>query len=162
LSVFKVSNQKLSSVINCSSKNGVRINIYNCEYYALINKCNIFYRELMMWTAILKRQSHLQSFCVVPLCLILWLYVQYVVGKGKVLCDALREFKLLDCLNLLLFVQYTYNLYLYKVQRSAMIFLEKERNQPLQWTLITKSLLVLVKFLLCWVSEGLVDLHGST
>jgi hypothetical protein len=56
----------------------------------------------------------------------------YVVGKGKVLCDALREFKLLDCLNLLLFVQYTYNLDLYKVQRSAMIFLEKERNQPLQ------------------------------
>jgi hypothetical protein len=23
----------------------------------------------------------------------------YVVGKGKVLCDALHEFKLLDCLN---------------------------------------------------------------
>ena len=46
--LFKVSNQKLSSVINCSSKNGVRININNCEYYALINKCNIFYRELMM------------------------------------------------------------------------------------------------------------------
>ena len=57
----------------------------------------------------------------------------YVVGKGKVmLCDALHEFKLLDCLNLLLFVQYTYNLDLYKVQRSAMIFLEKERDQPLQ------------------------------
>jgi hypothetical protein len=54
----------------------------------------------------------------------------YVVGKEKVLCDALREFKLLDCLNLLLFVQYTYNLDLYKVQRSAMICLEKERNQP--------------------------------
>jgi hypothetical protein len=117
LSVFKVSNQKLSSVINCSSKNGVRINIYNCEYYALINKCNIFCRELMMWTAILKRQSHLQSFCVVPLRLILWLYVQYVVGKGKVLCDALREFKLLDCLNLLLFVQYTYGCYYHQVQQ---------------------------------------------
>ena len=56
----------------------------------------------------------------------------YVVGKGKVLCDALHEFKLLDCLNMLLFVQYTYNLDLYKVQRSAMIFLEKERDQPLQ------------------------------
>ena len=52
----------------------------------------------------------------------------YVVRKGKVLCDALHEFKLLDCLNLLLFVQYTYNLDLYKVQRSAMIFLEKERS----------------------------------
>ena len=52
--------------------------------------------------------------------------------ERKVLCDALREFKLLDCLNLLLFVQYTYNLDLYKVQRSAMIFLEKEINQPLQ------------------------------
>ena len=48
------------------------------------------------------------------------------------MCDALREFKLLDCLNLLHFVQYTYNLDLYKVQRSAMIFLEKERDQPLQ------------------------------
>ena len=48
------------------------------------------------------------------------------------LCDALHEFKLLDCLNLLLFVQYTYNLDLYKVQRSAMTFLEKERDQPLQ------------------------------
>ena len=56
----------------------------------------------------------------------------YVVGKGKVLCDALHEFKLLDCLNLLLFVQYTHNLDLYKVQRSAMIFLEKEIDQPLQ------------------------------
>ena len=57
----------------------------------------------------------------------------YVVGKGKVLCDALHEFKLLDCLNLLLFVQYTYNLDLYNVQSlSAMIFLEKERDQPLQ------------------------------
>jgi hypothetical protein len=58
----------------------------------------------------------------------------YVVGKGKVLCDALHEFKLLDCLNLLHFrpIKYTYNLDLYKVQRSAMIFLEKERDQPLQ------------------------------
>ena len=56
----------------------------------------------------------------------------YVVAKGKVLYDSLCELKLLDCLNLLLFVQYTYNLDLYKVQRSAMIFLEKERNQPLQ------------------------------
>ena len=54
----------------------------------------------------------------------------YVVGKGKVLCDTLLEFKLLDCLNLLIFVQYTYNLDVYKVQRSAMICLEKERNQP--------------------------------
>jgi hypothetical protein len=45
--------------------------------------------------------------------------VQYVVGKGKVLCDALREFKLLDCLNLLLFVQYTYTIWIYIKSREV-------------------------------------------
>jgi hypothetical protein len=79
----------------------------------------------------------------------------YVVGEGKVLCEAIHQFKLLDCLNLLLFVQYTY-----KVQRSAIIFLEKERNQPLQWTLITKSLLVWLKFLLCRDSDGLYNFNA--
>jgi hypothetical protein len=35
--------------------------------------------------------------------------VMYVVGEGRVLCDALHEDKLLDCLILLLCVHYTYN-----------------------------------------------------
>lgn len=50
--------------------------------------------------------------------------VMYVVGDGKVLCDVSREDKLLDALMLLFCVHYTYN-YDYKVQRNAMIFLEK-------------------------------------
>ena len=50
--------------------------------------------------------------------------VMYVVGEGRVLCDASRDDKLLDCLILLICVHYTYN-FDYKVQRNAMIFLEK-------------------------------------
>ena len=48
----------------------------------------------------------------------------YVVGEGRVLCDASRDDKLLDSLILLLCAHYTYN-FDYKVQRNAMIFLEK-------------------------------------
>ena len=47
----------------------------------------------------------------------------YVVGEGRVLRDASRDDKLLDCLILLLCVHYTYN-FDYKVQRNA-IFLGK-------------------------------------
>ena len=50
--------------------------------------------------------------------------VMYVVGEGRVLCDASRDDKLLDCLILLICVHYTYN-FDYKIQRNAMLFLEK-------------------------------------
>jgi hypothetical protein len=126
--------------INCCSKNGVRIFIIVNTMHALITKCNIFCRELMMWTAVLNGDSLTCNPFVWYLCV--WYFgssviLMYVVGEGKVLCDALCEFKLLDCLNLLLFVQHTYNLDLYKVQRSAVIILEKERNQvPLSVTQI--------------------------
>ena len=50
--------------------------------------------------------------------------VMYGVGEGRVLCDVSREDKLLDCLIILFCVHYTYN-FDYKVQRSAMMFLEK-------------------------------------
>ena len=130
--------------------------LINAIYFSTILKRHVSpLINAIYLTTILKRHvSPAIHLCMWYLCVWYFGYM-YVVGEGKVLCDVLREFKLLDCLNLLLFVQYTYNLDLYKVQRSAMIFLEKERNQPLQWTLITKSLLVLLKFLLCWVSEGL-------
>ena len=48
----------------------------------------------------------------------------YIVADRRVLCDISREEKLLDGLLLLFCVHYTYN-YDYKLQRNAMLFVEK-------------------------------------
>ena len=48
----------------------------------------------------------------------------YIVADRRVLCDISWEDKLLDGLLLLFCVHYTYN-YDYKLQRNAMLFVEK-------------------------------------